>query len=84
MQTSGRPCRENADAYLLFEIRIKMSPRHCERNEAIHLAKQGMSGLLRRACHRAALRADPLARNDDFLPFRIPAQPIAASSTCFI
>jgi hypothetical protein len=37
--------------------------RHCERSEAI----QGYaydSGWLRGACHRAALRADPLARND--------------------
>src|SRR5579859_5761893 len=30
------------------------------------------SGLLRGACHRAALRADPLARNDDsFAPLRL-------------
>ena len=32
--TTGKPratsCRENADVYLLFEIRIEMSPRHCE------------------------------------------------------
>jgi hypothetical protein len=28
--------RGNADVYLLFEIRIEMSPRHCERSEAIH------------------------------------------------
>src|SRR5262249_518747 len=32
-------------------------------NEAIHCATR-RDGLLRGACHRAALRADPLARND--------------------
>ena len=36
MQTSGVSRRENAAVYLLFEIRIEMSPRHCERSEAIH------------------------------------------------
>ena len=35
-QTSGVSRRENADVYLLFEIPIEMSPRHCERSEAIH------------------------------------------------
>jgi hypothetical protein len=30
METSGKPCREKADAHLLFEIRIETSPRHCE------------------------------------------------------
>jgi hypothetical protein len=38
--------------------------RHCERSEAIHLAPQRKNGLLRGACHRAALCADPVARND--------------------
>jgi len=40
-------------------------PRHCEErsDEAIQGRLRG-SGLLRGACHRAALRADPLARND--------------------
>jgi hypothetical protein len=44
--------------------------RHCEQrsDEAIHLRGANPSsrrdGLLRGACHRAALRADPLARND--------------------
>ena len=36
MQTSGAMRRENAGVWLLFEIRIEMSPRHCERSEAIH------------------------------------------------
>jgi hypothetical protein len=40
--------------------------RHCEEHsdEAIQFALTRDSGLLRGACHRAALRADPLARND--------------------
>ena len=46
-QTSGVSRRENADVYLLFEIRIEMSLRHCERSEAIHFTKQRKSGLLR-------------------------------------
>ena len=43
--------------------------RHCEErsDEAIHLAAQRKNGLLRGACHRAALCADPLARNDEQL-----------------
>ena len=40
MKTSGRSCRENAGPHL-YEIRIKMPPRHCERSEAIHFTKQG-------------------------------------------
>jgi hypothetical protein len=42
-----------------------VSPRHCEehRDEAIHTYLLP-DGLLRGACHRAALGADPLARND--------------------
>jgi hypothetical protein len=38
--------------------------RHCERSEAIHLSTARKNGLLRGVYHRAALRADPLARND--------------------
>jgi hypothetical protein len=40
--------------------------RHCEErsDEAIHIALCGAHGLLRGTCHRAALCADPLARND--------------------
>ncbi len=30
MQTSGKSCRENADVYPLFDIRIEFPPRHCE------------------------------------------------------
>jgi hypothetical protein len=39
--------------------------RHCEErsDEAIHSFLLPY-GLLREACHHAALRADPLARND--------------------
>jgi hypothetical protein len=33
-------------------------------DEAIQLSFLPLDGLLRGACHRAALRADPLARND--------------------
>jgi len=41
--------------------------RHCEErsDEAIHPFFLRLDGLLRGACHRAALCADPLARNDD-------------------
>jgi hypothetical protein len=41
--------------------------RHCEErsDEAIQSFRVRGSGLLRGACHRAALRADPLARNDE-------------------
>jgi hypothetical protein len=44
---------------------VELSPRHCEEqsDEAIQSLTHG-SGLLRGACHRAALCADPLARND--------------------
>jgi hypothetical protein len=40
--------------------------RHCEEqsDEAIHSFLLLRHGLLRGACHRAALCADPLARND--------------------
>ena len=30
MQTSGKSCRENADVYLLFEMKSKFPQRHCE------------------------------------------------------
>jgi hypothetical protein len=44
-----------------------VSRRHCEERsgEAIHSCFLLPHGLLRGACHRAALCADPLARNDD-------------------
>ena len=48
-------------------------------DEAIHVAPQRKSGLLRGACHRAALRADPLARNDEHKkgdPMSRPANPV--------
>src|SRR6202035_2009911 len=42
--------------------------RHCEehlrRSNPAFLLRGSKAGLLRGACHRAALRADPLARND--------------------
>jgi len=44
------------------------SPRHCEellRRSNPEISPRTQPGLLRGACHRAALRADPLARNDD-------------------
>jgi hypothetical protein len=58
-QSSGKSCRENA------------GPRHCEErsDEAIHGAASGDVDL-RGACDRAALRADPLARNDGLI--RLP------------
>src|SRR5882672_7470341 len=46
---------------------ISANSRHCEErsDEAIQSCLgRGRSGLLRGACHRAALCADPLARND--------------------
>src|SRR5258708_1161785 len=56
LQNSGPSRREIA------EVR-----RHCEErsDEAIHSFLTRPYGLLRGACHRAALCADPLARNDD-------------------
>src|SRR6266404_9055839 len=59
---SGRKSsRRNAS---LYRVR-KCQHRHCEErsDEAIHLT-WWPHGLLRGACHRAALCADPLARND--------------------
>ena len=52
-QDSGVPCRENA-AVCLVVIAIQSRARS--------------SGLLRGACHWAALRADPLARKDELAP----------------
>src|SRR5690242_21488395 len=42
--------------------------RHCEERQRRSNPRRskGKDGLLRGACHRAALCADPLARNDDF------------------
>ena len=56
MQTSGKSCRENADVYPLFDIRIEFPPRHCERSEAIH----GHKGRL--DCFVASLLAMTLGR----------------------
>ena len=58
MQTSGGSRRGNANA--------RLKRRHCEErsDEAIHSFLPRRDGLLRGACHRAALCADPLARND--------------------
>jgi hypothetical protein len=63
--TSGAPRRGNAEVCLHASLRVR-TPRHCERSEAIHsffLLSSPLDRLLRGACHRAALRADPLARN---------------------
>src|SRR4030081_3619122 len=48
-----------------FNMVLSFYFRHCEErsDEAIQSFLVA-SGLLRGACHRAALRADPLARND--------------------
>src|SRR5258708_16753634 len=50
-------------------VMSSLPPRHCEErsDEAIHSSLALKDGLLRGACHRAALCADPLARNDDVL-----------------
>src|SRR5258706_4944354 len=50
--------------------------RHCEErsDEAIQQLCPD-SGLLRGACHRAALRADPLARNEDLNSLSRPFWP---------
>jgi hypothetical protein len=59
-------------------VYVKFERRHCEeptgpafggpddklRDEAIQSCFARRDGLLRGACHRAALRADPLVRND--------------------
>src|ERR1700693_381587 len=61
---------------VLIAISIAGS-RHCEdRRRRSDPAFAGASGLLRGACHRAALRADPLARNDAEL------NPAPAPSAC--
>src|SRR5712692_8478705 len=73
MHNSGVSRREIAMSYL------KLERRHCEErlvrrsstseggsDEAIHSFFAPRDGLLRGACHRAALCADPLARNDGF------------------
>jgi hypothetical protein len=56
-QTPGASRREIAGVYLGVIARS-------ESDEAIHF-RMPRYGLLRGACHRAALCADPLARNDD-------------------
>ena len=63
MQTSGAMRRENAGVWLLFEIRIEMSPRHCERSEAIHpiLTSLVRCGLLRFARNDVVVRVRVLA-----------------------
>jgi hypothetical protein len=47
---------------------LSQRTRHCEErsDEAIHSSFTRQDGLLRGVYHRAALSADPLARNDDF------------------
>jgi hypothetical protein len=57
MQSSGEFRRENGNACPLHVIARSLS------DEAIQSNARD-SGLLRGACHRAARRADPLARND--------------------
>ena len=57
MHNSGEARRENANTCLSFVIARSVS------DEAIQSRIRG-SRLLRGACHRAALRADPVARND--------------------
>src|SRR5216684_7936198 len=47
----------------------RLYQRHCERSEAINSFFSLQDGLLRGACHRAAPCADPLARNDEEIPF---------------
>ena len=53
----------------LLDLEIEFN-HHCEEHcdEAIQLFWK-VSGLLRGACHRAALCADPLARNDGNIYF---------------
>ena len=58
MQSSGERRREDEHACLSSVIARSVS------DEAIQSRTRG-PGLLRGACHRAALRADPLARNDE-------------------
>src|ERR1700741_1680003 len=52
-----------AEGVCVWKGRHGLPHRHCERSEAIQ-SRTGGPGLLREACHRAALCADPLARND--------------------
>src|SRR3981189_3042525 len=51
-----RHCEERSDDMSAEAQRAKA--------EAIQLSVMPRNGLIRGACHRAALRADPLARND--------------------
>src|SRR5580704_10368364 len=61
-----RTRNERSDQKLVVIARAtcppKLAERRRKRDEAIRSLPRG--GLLRGACHRAALRADPLARND--------------------
>jgi hypothetical protein len=47
-----------------ISLDLRRDPCRCERSEAIQPIRVVRSGLLRGACHPAALRADRLARND--------------------
>jgi hypothetical protein len=79
VQTSGTSRRENADVYLesvviaRSDLSTVAQRAKAEATEAIHsLALPRGNGLLRGACHRAALCADPLARNDGRRIFPAP------------
>jgi hypothetical protein len=45
------------------QVNVVIARSTCD--EAIHSFLLRLYGLLRGACHRAALRAEPLARNDE-------------------
>jgi hypothetical protein len=86
-QTSGNSRREIADAYLLFEIRIKLSQRHCEErscpprppsgeggcDEAIHSHQAKKEWIASRSLSSGAHSRDPVA-------LRIQVQPPQAAS----
>jgi hypothetical protein len=67
-QTSGASRRENVDFCPSSSLPATNAIAFAQGSicdEAIHSSFVCHDGLLRGACHRAALRADPLARNDD-------------------
>jgi hypothetical protein len=55
-QASGASRRENADVYLLFDIRIKFLPRHCEPTGRANA--RPMTGSAKQSIVRLVLKLD--------------------------
>jgi hypothetical protein len=56
MQTSGACRRENAEVYLLFDIRIEFPPRHCEPTGRANA--RPMTGSAKQSIVRLVLKLD--------------------------